>query len=901
MTYPPTGFRARPRFRRRRLSAGFACEPLEARTLLAAGFPGLVPATAQVEVRVDVGDDRPNLRYVESLLGDSGDPAFRDHLIAQLDRGVPRAKVARRLLESDDSQATQVRNVTRSLLGRNPTSKDIRVGVRLLDRSVDQRDLVLRIASSREYFLAHGGTNAGFLDATYRDLLGRPVEAGAARGWGRALAQGRSRRDVVAGLLGGPEYAERSIRAAYAQLGGVPSDEGLAQGRRLLGRPGGFTRLRAHVLASGVAFDQAQATTSPTTSVPGGVGNAEGASLPPSGFPLPPGMSLATTLQTIPLTLSDFNVNSAGAASDDSIWLSLESGLVVYQPATGTLSQVSSLSFESLSPVSANLVWGITGGDGTNPGQILQVTSDGASTATPALPGGDTASQVSAASDGTSWVLGGSGALYAYSVSTKSWTAVPTDGYTFKAIGVGSATNIWAVGSASGGAAAVLYYSQADGWRVDTSITVTNPSAAQGTADGAAWVVGDNVLQVKPTGGTWYLAPGQKIGVVPIVFSAVSANRAYMLNPTGVDLGLDLQHLVIGLVDQQAVSFPTFTPSQQEAYETLSRSLGVASGDLRSEYADELDATSRLSDWFTTLTVETSPPAGISQGDWDVVRTEILSEIMDVQAVNSLFTQLHDLNASIEANSALILPAIVSNVQISDSVKTSDTANLVLTALAEAAVAGIAAALPGAGAIIGSLIGSGFASAIGDIEMTNPPNSNNAIPIAYGNLASTMLAFFDATDTNNDRYQTLIVNDYGRLSAVGSAINSNLWDWPDGTTDTTASYTTNAFEVYYYQTLMPVQWQIVFTLFGDYIQYPPDIAVPSYDQVTMADGYIDGWPAEKIWFMNQVGASYDLNDSNLGPFPDPALLNDLTSVGINLNDVYMGTNGWTLNQITATT
>jgi subtilisin family serine protease len=67
------------------------------------------------------------------------------------------------------------------------------------------------ILASDEYYQAHGGTVAGFIDGLYLDLLGRAPDPSGLALWNSWLAAGRTRLQVVQAIQGSPEAAETKV------------------------------------------------------------------------------------------------------------------------------------------------------------------------------------------------------------------------------------------------------------------------------------------------------------------------------------------------------------------------------------------------------------------------------------------------------------------------------------------------------------------------------------------------------------------------------------------------------------------------------------------------------------------------------------------------------------------
>ena len=75
-----------------------------------------------------------------------------------------------------------------------------------LANGVDEEVVLSEIVGSQEYFVINGGTNLGFADALYRDILGRAPDSGGEAYWAnRAATAGASRDQVVRDMLNSTE------------------------------------------------------------------------------------------------------------------------------------------------------------------------------------------------------------------------------------------------------------------------------------------------------------------------------------------------------------------------------------------------------------------------------------------------------------------------------------------------------------------------------------------------------------------------------------------------------------------------------------------------------------------------------------------------------------------------
>jgi uncharacterized delta-60 repeat protein len=88
--------------------------------------------------------------------------------------------------------------------------------------SVDQ--LRAALLGSAEYFQDAGGTNAGFLTAVYRDVLGRPIDSSGSQAWNQALTEGVSRTAIAGAIIGSAEGDADELQAVYHWLLRRPAD-----------------------------------------------------------------------------------------------------------------------------------------------------------------------------------------------------------------------------------------------------------------------------------------------------------------------------------------------------------------------------------------------------------------------------------------------------------------------------------------------------------------------------------------------------------------------------------------------------------------------------------------------------------------------------------------------------
>jgi hypothetical protein len=89
--------------------------------------------------------------------------------------------------------------------------------------TVEQLKAVL--LSSPEYFMLHGSTNPGFLEALYLDVMHRPIDPGGEAGWLQQLAMGASRQQVALAIVQSPEADTVLVQGWYVQYLHRPADQ----------------------------------------------------------------------------------------------------------------------------------------------------------------------------------------------------------------------------------------------------------------------------------------------------------------------------------------------------------------------------------------------------------------------------------------------------------------------------------------------------------------------------------------------------------------------------------------------------------------------------------------------------------------------------------------------------
>ncbi len=876
----------------RRARQALQVEALEQRTMLSSAAT-VTPAASSLSSGITAQN---NQAYIDALAGTSQldsaqQSALKRRLTAELNNGTPREKVVLDLLTSRLSRDVQVQSTYVALLGRSPTVKELNAGVSLVQKAGDTRALVVALAGSPEYYKLRGqGTATGFVNAIYQTILQRAPSSPELSAALKALGRHVSRGELARRLMSSKEALTVLINGAEAQLGAqAPGPQ--SHDYQILSQRGGLVRLMARTLASDVIFQQAvHPATSPTT-LPSSSDDY------PPGYPIAPGFDLASGVQPLGMS-TDFlyQVTAVSAGSDDVPWIGTNLSLYTYNVNSGTTTFVNGYGrFDSIAAIDANEAYAVAQHELNQNPAVLHLVN-GTATTLPALPGGDIASQVAASADGLVWVLSQSGNLYSFASTSQSWSPVSTDGYTLASITIGSASNIWALTTSGVG----LQYSSGTGFQPDSFLT-SSVSAIQATSDGAVWAVvqvqTDSFVYMKPSWGVWELTPVQPTGLFSNYFAAGSMNRSFdfgtVYNSTNKTFTPQADLVSVGVADRQAIPYPAFTGAEEQAYQALSAAVTTLPGGLRSLYD-----TPGL-DWGTIQNelIDAIPFANIPAAAWGAVKQELLTETGDVSQVYGRLELIQNLYSQVQAiNDGQLTAAATAENLIVNNQPSDTTIRVVLEDIFEAIASAVSSTgIPPAGAVVASMLASGFSDGISYYESLHNDPPGQAVSIAFYNLQTALDSIFQQGIDRINTDISKIVGDYGKVQAVAEAILNAQWPWLNSTSTQFINTVTHEFAVQFYQTLTAAGWQVVYFQYTDYVNYPVTqiLKVNPYDIYQVPLGYQDGMPTEEVYFMNQLGSSHDVNGSYLGPFPSQTLIDAIASLGTSENnDFWTGQNGW---------
>jgi RHS repeat-associated protein len=153
-----------------------------------------------------------------AILGRAPDTEGLRAFTGLLDRGVSRWSVALALETSLEARMNQVESLYHAYLGRAAEPSGLAAATSLLMNGWTETGLQAAILGSQEYFLRHGGTNPSFLASLYRDVLGRPIDAGGLASGTSMLQQGQSRTAVAMAVVTSPEGRADEAEALFRQF-----------------------------------------------------------------------------------------------------------------------------------------------------------------------------------------------------------------------------------------------------------------------------------------------------------------------------------------------------------------------------------------------------------------------------------------------------------------------------------------------------------------------------------------------------------------------------------------------------------------------------------------------------------------------------------------------------------
>ena len=172
--------------------------------------------------------EAPNNAFIEQAFRDilhrDVDAAGLAYWEGQLAGGATPANLANVLTHSAEYFANLVTPDYQRFLGRAADVQGLAYWVGRMQQGLSDQELAASFAASDEFYASSGGSGSGWVDALYRALLGRPVDAQGSAYWLSQLAAGAGRHSISLRFTGSAEQATGQLNDDYFNLlGRTPS------------------------------------------------------------------------------------------------------------------------------------------------------------------------------------------------------------------------------------------------------------------------------------------------------------------------------------------------------------------------------------------------------------------------------------------------------------------------------------------------------------------------------------------------------------------------------------------------------------------------------------------------------------------------------------------------------
>ncbi|HVX13888.1 MAG TPA: DUF4214 domain-containing protein [Pirellulales bacterium] len=160
-----------------------------------------------------------------SILHRPIDEASLEYWSRRLDQGLPRSQVVSAIDHSAEYYAKIIITPAyEAYLGRAPDSAGVAWWTLLMEFGLTDEELDANFLASPEFYQHNGGTNQGWIDGLYEQVLGRPADQQGGTYWLRQLNRGESRYDIALGFETSQEVEAQRVTNDYQTfLGRQPS------------------------------------------------------------------------------------------------------------------------------------------------------------------------------------------------------------------------------------------------------------------------------------------------------------------------------------------------------------------------------------------------------------------------------------------------------------------------------------------------------------------------------------------------------------------------------------------------------------------------------------------------------------------------------------------------------
>lgn len=592
--------------------------------------------------------------------------------------------------------------------------------------------------------------------------------------------------------------------------------------------------------------------------------------------------------------VGDMDVLSATA--DGAIWIISARKLYLYSTSAGkfvptsTWTAVISDSPMPLAAVNGSHAYFLTDQNGRIEIASYTAGAPGTTTALAPLPEGDVPTIVTAGADGTLWTIGGSGNIYAYDGATAQWTTIAQPPGELYLLSVGGAAAVYALVLTT----SPQVYRYDDGsW---TLVTITGPLDNPwigACPDGSLWFTpsGDSITLRLPDGTQIAMPYPTYLQAEPV--SAASRYACY-LNVRSQSAPQTIGYIGYGVSEQPAQGWPAMNAGELAGYAAINARLGISDPDgVRGAYAN---LSAPLSDYYATVS-GMAAPTGVSAADWSAVQTQIESELEYAQAVQNFFANMVTLNLEIATIQLAEYDRVVQMVGLPDNPdqQPQTLISIILGTLVSKLFDFAVSQAPDEVQkviTVGQSIYNFAANA--EAKKNDAPDKDAALKLACAKLGGTLADLQAQAVDATASFESAILSDWGMLQACGLAITSDVWYWPPTFNPNVLDRAGAANALDFYQTLMPVKWQLMqlstLVYAGRGINYPP--YVPAYSILGRYESSADPLEAGGWWWVcADQGASPD--PLTRGPFPNQNVIEDIVSLSTPFS-FFTNADGWNL-------
>ncbi len=163
----------------------------------------------------------------ETFWGRQRDATGLAYWTGQLANGESRSIISTQLTHSAEYFGTVITPAYLQFLGRAPDAAGLSYWTSQMSDGLTDEQLEAGFIASAEFYSVNGGTDKGWIDGTYLDLLGRQADPIGEAYW-VAQAQTEGRYAVALGFATSQEREEQHVTADYEKyLGRMPDPAGL--------------------------------------------------------------------------------------------------------------------------------------------------------------------------------------------------------------------------------------------------------------------------------------------------------------------------------------------------------------------------------------------------------------------------------------------------------------------------------------------------------------------------------------------------------------------------------------------------------------------------------------------------------------------------------------------------